>query len=424
MAGLLHERQVTIMQLRPILSTLRHHKLTTVLLTLQVAFTCAIVCNVAFMVAERAERASVATGIVENELSVIHSSGIEKNENKQARNQADLAALRAIPGVTSVAAVSFSLPLNHNSSSYGVCPDKVSLQRAMQQRSADGTGCVAPSVYDGTPGLTETLGLRLVAGRDFQSDDYVVGMEHKPAVTIITRALARHLYPGQAALGKNMYLGDSVIRVVGIVDTLLRPSLREPGMEGDSMLWPQLPNLSGVTYLLRSAPGDRQRVLKAAETALLKVSASRLIDPKQVQTYTQIRHDYFQRDTTMIGLLVASALGLLFVTALGIAGLANFWVQQRWRSIGIRRAIGATRGDILRYFQGENFLIVGAGIVLGGVLAVLLNLLLMAHYELPRLPLWYLPIGASVLWALGQLSVLSPARRAARVPPVAAMRST
>jgi putative ABC transport system permease protein len=98
-------------------------------------------------------------------------------------------------------------------------------------------------------------------------------------------------------------------------------------------------------------------------------------------------------------------------------------VQQRWRSIGIRRAIGATRGDILRYFQGENFLIVGAGIVLGGVLAVLLNLLLMAHYELPRLPLWYLPIGAAVLWALGQLSVLSPARRAARIPPVAAMRS-
>jgi putative ABC transport system permease protein len=190
------------------------------------------------------------------------------------------------------------------------------------------------------------------------------------------------------------------------------------------MLWPQLPDLSGVTYLLRSAPGDRQRVLKAAEAALLKVSSSRLIDPKQVQTYTQIRHDYFQRDTTMIGLLVASASGLLFVTALGIAGLANFWVQQRWRSIGIRRAIGATRGDILRYFQGENFLIVGAGIVLGGALAVLLNLLLMAHYELPRLPLWYLPIGAAVLWALGQLSVLSPARRAARVPPVAAMRST
>jgi putative ABC transport system permease protein len=174
---------------------------------------------------------------------------------------------------------------------------------------------------------------------------------------------------------------------------------------------------------LRSAPGDRQRVLKAAEAALLKASPNRIIDPKQMQAYSQIRADYFQRDTTMIGLLIASALGLLFVTALGIAGLANFWVQQRTRSIGIRRAIGATRSDILRYFQTENFLIVTAGVVLGVLLAIGLNLLLMTHYELPRLPLWYLPVGALVLWVLGQLAVLSPALRAAAVPPVVATRS-
>jgi putative ABC transport system permease protein len=142
-----------------------------------------------------------------------------------------------------------------------------------------------------------------------------------------------------------------------------------------------------------------------------------------VQTYSQIRAEYFQRDTTMIGLLAASGLGLLFVSALGVGGLANFWVQQRRRSIGIRRAIGATRGDILRYFQTENYLIVSVGIVLGLLLAVLLNLVLMTPYELPRLPLYYLPVGALMLWALGQLAVLAPARRAAAVPPVVATRS-
>jgi putative ABC transport system permease protein len=114
---------------------------------------------------------------------------------------------------------------------------------------------------------------------------------------------------------------------------------------------------------------------------------------------------------------------MLLVTALGIAGLANFWVQQRRRSIGIRRAIGATRGDILRYFQTENFLIVGGGLVLGMALALVLNLALMQHYELPRLPLYYLPVGALVLWGLGQLAVLGPALRAAAVPPVVATRS-
>ncbi len=94
------------MQIRPILSTLRHHKLTAVLLTLQVAFTCAIVCNVAFMVAQRVQRISVPTGIAENELSALRSRGIEQGENMQARQTADLAALRAISGVRSAVAVS------------------------------------------------------------------------------------------------------------------------------------------------------------------------------------------------------------------------------------------------------------------------------------------------------------------------------
>ncbi|MBD8871548.1 FtsX-like permease family protein [Rhodanobacter sp. DHB23] len=409
------------MQIRPILSTLRHHKLTAILLTLQVAFTCAIVCNVAFMVAKRVQRISVPTGIAENELSAISSSGIEKGENMQARQTADLAALRAIPGVRSAVAVSYSLPLNQSESSSGICPSKQALDRAMQLNSIDGSGCVQPASYDGTPGLIATLGLQLVAGRDFLPDEYVG--KGKPAVAIITRALAQKMYPGRPALGQSMYDGDHFIRVVGIVDTLLRPALRKPGVDGDSLIWPQRPDGSGVTYVLRSAPQDRQRVLKAAEAALLQASPNRIIAPGQMQTYTQIRRAYFQRDTTMIGLLIASALGLLFVTALGIAGLANFWVQQRTRSIGIRRAIGATRGDILHYFQTENFLIVTAGVVLGVVLAVVLNLLLMTHYELPRLPLWYLPIGALALWALGQLSVLSPALRAAAVPPVVATRS-
>ncbi|HEY8683582.1 MAG TPA: FtsX-like permease family protein [Rhodanobacter sp.] len=409
------------MPLRPILSSLRHHKLTALLLTLQVAFTCAIVCNAVFMIASRVERISVPTGIAENELSMIRSTGIEKDENPQAQHAVDLAALRAVPGVQSVVAISYSMPLNQNDSSHGTCPSKQALDRAMQLNSIKGSGCVEPSVYDGTQGLISTWGLRLVEGRDFGPDEYVT--KGKPAVAIITRALAQHLYPGQSALGQSMYDGDKFIRVVGIVDQLLRPNLRQPGVDYDSMIWPQQPEGSGVTYVLRSTPQDRQRVLQAAAATLVQVNPNRIIDPKRMQTYTQIRAQFFQHDTTMIGLLLASVSGLLFVTALGITGLANFWVQQRTRQIGIRRAIGATRGDILRYFQTENFLIVTAGVVFGTLLACALNLVLMTQYELPRLPLYYLPIGALVLWGLGQLAVLGPALRAAAVPPVVATRS-
>jgi putative ABC transport system permease protein len=121
----------------------------------------------------------------------------------------------------------------------------------------------------------------------------------------------------------------------------------------------------------------------------------------------------------MGGVIVA----LMVVTAFGIVGLASFWVQQRTRMIGTRRAMGATKGQILRYFQLENFLLSTVGIALGMAGAFGLSLVLMNSYEMPRLPLLYLPIGALALWSLGQLAVLAPARRAAALPPVAALRS-
>ena len=121
----------------------------------------------------------------------------------------------------------------------------------------------------------------------------------------------------------------------------------------------------------------------AATAALMQVDSSRLVLDQQ--TYSEIRDAYFHGDRTMVWLLGAVCVALLVVTALGIVGLASFWVQQRTKQIGIRRALGATRGQILRYFQTENFLLASIGIVLGMVLAYAVNQLLMGRYELPRL---------------------------------------
>ena len=114
---------------------------------------------------------------------------------------------------------------------------------------------------------------------------------------------------------------------------------------------------------------------------------------------------------------------LLSVTAAGIVGLTSFWVGQRHRQIGVRRALGARRIDILRYFQIENLVIASGGIALGVLLALVLNLWLMKHFELSRLPSPYVLAGVLVMLALGQLAVFVPARRASNVPPVVATRA-
>ncbi|MDE3140238.1 MAG: hypothetical protein KGL09_00305, partial [Pseudomonadota bacterium] len=78
---------------------------------------------------------------------------------------------------------------------------------------------------------------------------------------------------------------------------------------------------------------------------------------------------------------------------------------------------------ILRHFQAENLIIVSMGVALGAALTIGLNVLLMQHFAQPRLPLQYVEFGALAMWALGQLAVLGPALRAARVPPTMAMRA-
>ncbi|MCX7513664.1 ABC transporter permease [Frateuria hangzhouensis] len=408
------------MQLRPIFSSLRHHKLTATLLVLQVAFTLAIVANASFMVVQRLQRMGTPSGVTEDELSMIRVEGIGKDDNHQARHLADLDALGRLPGVRSAVAIGPSLPFSGNINSYGACPSQEALERAIAASSLDHSGCLSIDTYAGSPGFVRTLGLQLIAGRDFTAGEYVTG---DVSAVMLTQAAARRLFPGQEALGRMVYAGKQGSRVVGIVRDVMRPLLRGDGSDHEVMLWPQLPDGDSVTYLLRSAPQHRGRVLAAAAAALQRLDSRRLIPASGQRTFAQLRAHYFQRDRTMVGLLVAAGLGLLFVTVLGISGLANFWVQQRTRTIGIRRAIGATRVDILRYFQAENFLIVGGGVLLGMLLALALNLLLMSRYELPRLPLAYLPVGALALWLLGQLSVLAPALRASRVPPVVATRS-
>ena len=418
------------MHLPPMIAALRRHKLTCCLLVLQVAATCAVVCNTAYLVVQRIARVDAPSGLHAPGLSLLTLSLAQSHDGQLAQYLADADALRRIPGVQSAALLD-GVPYQGVEASGVACVDLEAFHRMLAAHAVV-PGCANPAFYSGGPQVLRTLGLTLVAGRDFRADEYQPGKGDyrigDSAVTIVSQSLAQRLWPGQSAVGRMIYFGRSMLRgqgrqVVGVVRHLQRGKLRRAIDYDQALLVPVEPAEVSVLFAVRSAPQDQARVLAAAEQLLDRRHPDRLQEADFGRSYAQIRAAYFQRDATMIGLLVASALGLLFVTALGIAGLANFWVQQRTRSIGIRRALGATRGDILRYFQGENLLIVGAGVLLGILLALALNQWLMRHYELSRLPAWYLPLGAALLWLLGQGAVLAPALRAARVPPMVATRA-
>jgi putative ABC transport system permease protein len=209
------------------------------------------------------------------------------------------------------------------------------------------------------------------------------------------------------------------MRVVGVVEHMSIPQPNGPRSEFLTLL-PVQPSYNEGNYLVRVDAAQRDRLLKDAVAALQAVDSRRIVMERE--TFDDMRHEYFRQDRWMAALLVAVCIALLVVTAFGIVGLASFWVQQRTRMIGVRRALGASRVQILRYFQAENFLLTTMGIAIGMTAAYGINRLLMSLYELPPLPWVCLPIGAVTLWALGQVAVLGPARRAAALPPVVVMR--
>lgn len=405
------------MDLMPILSTLRRHKTAAALIVLEIALTATIVCNALHLIGVRVERLTADHGLPENELLVMSVRGTRIDNDLDGKTAQDLQQLRALPGVKAVAL--------SNQVLYGRNSNNTTITRGKDRSEGER---FPSSQYAGDESLMDAMGLKLIAGRNFKPEEYdfesrINAMaEVRVPQIIISKALAEAMFPGGDAVGKTLYaFGGTESTVIGVIDRIPHPYPSRAGNKGYAMLLPWRPSYRHGTYILRVDPAQRAQVQKAAAAVIERVDPTRIIN--DARSMPEMRADYYAQDRAMAWLMGGVIVALMVVTAFGIVGLASFWVQQRTRMIGTRRALGATRGQILRYFQLENFLLSGIGIALGLCGAMALSLLLMAQYELPRLPWVYLPAGALALWLLGQLAVLAPARRAAALPPVAALRS-
>ncbi|MEP7185586.1 MAG: FtsX-like permease family protein [Rhodanobacter sp.] len=409
-----------LMQLRPILAALRRHKVATALIVLQVALTLAVTSNALFIVATRMVHLSRPTGTDEAHIFVIRNEWKSGQSAAQidANIRADLDALRDVPGVHD-AFSSEAFPLEGG----GGIPVGVKLKPEQTTRPK------LSLAYLADDHAINTLGVSLVAGRNFRPEEITaIGPYDKisPPVIIIARSLAKKLFPEGSALGRTVYLPGGPATVVGILASLQGPYAGSTtrSIDEDSILVPaRWLDPEGVVYLVRTDAAITPMIGTALK-ALHARGAGRLMDPEDgVLTLLQARERGYATDRSVATLMISICGLLLLATAGGIVGLSSFWVSQRRRQIGVRRSLGATTGDILRYFHAENFLIVSGGIVLGTLLAFLANLGLMHIYELPRMPLYLPLLGSLLLWLLGQLAVWGPARYAAKVSPVFAIRS-
>ena len=419
------------MTLHPILAALKKHKAGVILITLQIALTLAIVCNAVFIIGQRIDRIQRPSGIDEKNLFLITQSWVGAPtgddqgsvEKLDAMQQTDIATLRNLPDVESAIAIN-TLPLLNSTWSGGI-----GLKPNQQSSTAQA------AFYFGTDQMIPALGLKLIAGRNFTPADVNhMGFRghNRPPIVIVTKALADKLFPKGDALGKTIYVDrNTPTTVIGIVERMQVPS---PDSWANDWFWnsvliPTRLDAGFARYAVRAKPGRLDAAMREAPKALFASNPMRVIETgadfedTSIHSFADIRTHAYRADRGMAILMGVICLILLCVTAAGIVGLTSFWVGQRRKQIGIRRALGATRNDILRYFQTENLLIAGAGVVLGAILAVGLNLWMMKQFAMDRMSLLYVLVGIVVLMLLGQGAVFAPARRASRVSPVEATRS-
>ena len=320
----------------------------------------------------------------------------------------------ALPGVRSAAAVSF-IPLTNVRGSKGF---------SIEGRVPPAAGEIPMAGYDAvTPGYFESLQIPLHSGRDFSWRD----TPRAQRVVVINEAMSRTYWPGEDPLGKRIKLGApddplpwwTIAAVVGDIrefDVLTppRPTLYLPVSQADDSI-----------YVLRDwvvrASDDPITVASSIRAAMREVDpdlpVSRLRSLEQVRNISVAPQRF---NLSLFGLFAALALVL---TAVGIYGVMAYSVAQRTREIGIRMALGAQRGDVVKLVLAQGVRHAALGVILGLAGAFSLTRLMasLLYGVRPTDPLTFAGV-TLILAGVALLACYLPARRAMHVDPMVALR--
>jgi len=411
------------MEIRALLSALWRNKTGPLLVAAQVALTLAVVVNVAYIVRQKLEDANKPTGLDLNNTFWIATEASTSDYNYPAAVKADLTYLNSLPGVVAASTINH-VPQTFSNTDMPFAADPQTLLNP--------NGGIFGALYFGTDELIDALGLKLVAGRNFApttvrpaAADWGAAMSAWAPEVIVTRVFANKLFPKGDALGKTVYTGliNKSAVIVGIVDQMRAnpvPSQYDEFATQIVLLPIIAPGPDGH-YVVRAKPGRRDALMAEVDKNFADLQPGRFIE--RLEAFDRTAEDARQGYRASAIILGVATFFVVIVTVVGIVGLAAFSVASRTKQLGTRRAIGARKFHILRYFLVENWIITTGGVVLGCILALAAGVQLSGMYQIPRLPLYYLVGGVLMLWIVGLLAVLIPALRAASISPAVATRT-
>ena len=329
--------------------------------------------------------------------------------------------LQHIPGVTD-AGLMTSLPLQNNFQ-VGGSVDIVGRAKDPANKTIAAIRAVSPNVY-------RIMKIRLLKGRLFNDSDAAGA----PAAAVVNQALVKAYFPNEDPLGHQLKVGDkdgphAVATIVGVVDDTNQTTLSAPVQPEIDLSYLQLtpqdeltPYLTGAfTNLVVRSTGNPDMLITELSKAL------RDFNPDLVVLKTQTMQDLVDTSlgsqTLAVRLLWIFAGAALLISIAGIYGLLAYNVSQRTRDIGLRMALGATRGNVIQLVIRQAVLLLAIGVAIGIVAALSIGTVLRSFlYGVVPYDATTIAGVCLLLLASGLLASYIPARRASRIDPIKALR--
>lgn len=326
-----------------------------------------------------------------------------------------------VPGVEAAALIS-SAPLTNA----GIYPLRVPVDPApfgTVTTAEPGSESILAGRTDGRrvyPGYLRTMGIRLLAGRDFRDDD----TRGWTGVAIINETLARRLWPGENPLGKRLsfYGGGDWMTVIGVVEDTHDSNLRDRATD-DGSLDSHVYHLGHFSYmdLMVRTRGAPMSMVEAVQNAVLELDPGLPLGAVSTLDEMASQSNALPRFyALMVGIFAAIA---VLLAAVGLYGVVAFTVGQRTREIGLRKALGATGGQVSRMVVGHAMRSVALGVVIGAAWSLML-IPLVRRFLFgmdPIDPLTFVSVVA-LLFAVAVVASYLPTRRASRLHPMEALR--
>jgi predicted permease len=343
----------------------------------------------------------------------LHTAQYDKNEAVIAFWEQALDRIRTLPGVESAAAGT-AIPLTDDHWRTDITVEGTPMPKP--------GSFPHPDMHIVSPGYEKTLGIRLLGGRGFTNGDH----EKAQPVAMVNATAARRLFPGADPVGKRFTFGRLLpgkggkwVTIVGTVADTKMYGLANPARMEIYVPFRQRP--SNEMVLLVKSGREPAALVSGIRAEIAALDKEQPIF--QVATMQEVVNEsIFASRVTLIVLGLFSGLALT-LASIGIYGVVSYSVTQRRREIGIRLALGAQRGDVLRLVLAQGGKISAAGILAGIAASVALTRLIAELlYSVSAIDPAIFAGVAVVLALIAMLACYIPARRAAEVDPTIALR--